>query len=168
MGILEECCCRTDIGDHDNTDAVYSNCFVISTTAAFILRPFNRRLLLSLPEISNMKPSNVPKTIIRRILRNLKTNVPLVGGDSSQPTRAFVVEQYRSPGSPTLQKLSETYAQLLTDLKERKRLHELDTGADLILSPRELSRRAAARAGLQLPQLDEGHPSFIEDQANRK
>ena len=117
---------------------------------------------------SNMKSSDVSKTIIRRILRNLKTNVPLVGGDSSQPTRAFVVEQYRSSGSPTQFKLSETYAQLLTDLKERKRLHELDTGADLILSPRELSRRAAARAGLQLPQLDEGHPSFLDDPTNMK
>jgi hypothetical protein len=40
------------------------------------------------------------------------------------------------------------------DLKERARLHELDQGADEKLSPKELSRRAAARAGLQLPVLD--------------
>jgi hypothetical protein len=104
--------------------------------------------------------SQAPKNVLRRILRNLKTNVPLIGGDTSQPTRAFAVEQYRVATSPSLRKLSETYAQLLSDLKERKRLHDLDTGADEILSAHELSRRAAARAGLQLPQMDEGHPSL--------
>ena len=43
---------------------------------------------------------------------------------------------------------------LRKDLTERARLHELDQGADEKLSPKELSRRAAARAGLQLPKLD--------------
>ncbi len=41
---------------------------------------------------------------------------------------------------------------LKKDLKERGRLHELDGGAEVKLSPKELSRRAAARAGLQLPE----------------
>ena len=45
---------------------------------------------------------------------------------------------------------------LQSDLAERARLHELDAGADVKLSPKELSRRAAARAGLQLPDLDQG------------
>lgn len=43
---------------------------------------------------------------------------------------------------------------LQADLFERARLHELDAGADVKLSPKELSRRAAARAGLQLPNLN--------------
>lgn len=43
------------------------------------------------------------------------------------------------------------YVQLLRDLAERERLYQLDAGAEQTLSPKELSRRAAARAGLQLP-----------------
>jgi len=43
------------------------------------------------------------------------------------------------------------YYQLLRDVRERGRLYELDSGAEVVLSPKEMSRRAAARAGLQLP-----------------
>lgn len=108
----------------------------------------------------NMASFQAPRRTLRLILRNLKTNVPLVGGDTSQPARAFAVAQYRETSNASLSKISESYSKLLSDLKERKRLHYLDTGADLILTPKELSRRAAARAGLQLPILDEGHPSL--------
>lgn len=52
------------------------------------------------------------------------------------------------------QKLAYEYYTLRNDLAERSRLQQLDRGADVQLSPRELSRRAAARAGLQLPNLD--------------
>jgi hypothetical protein len=50
-----------------------------------------------------------------------------------------------------LQKLAEDYYLLKRDLVSRAELHALDAGADQILTPMETSRRAAARAGLQLP-----------------
>lgn len=50
--------------------------------------------------------------------------------------------------------LAENYLTLRNDLDERKRLQWLDAGVETKLSPREMSRRAAARAGLQLPDLD--------------
>jgi hypothetical protein len=53
-----------------------------------------------------------------------------------------------------LKRLAKNYLQLKQDLTERQRLYVLDAGADMVLSPMELSRRAAARAGLQLPKLD--------------
>jgi hypothetical protein len=52
------------------------------------------------------------------------------------------------------QQIAYDFYILKRDLKERARLHEMDQGADEKLSPKELSRRAAARAGLQLPKLD--------------
>jgi hypothetical protein len=50
-----------------------------------------------------------------------------------------------------LRKLAEDYYFLKRDLVSRAELHALDAGADTILTPMETSRRAAARAGLQLP-----------------
>jgi hypothetical protein len=41
---------------------------------------------------------------------------------------------------------------LRQDIHQRGELYMMDTGADQQLSPHELSRRAAARAGLQLPE----------------
>lgn len=71
------------------------------------------------------------------------------------------MEQYRlnkavsSPEKVTeLRKLSFDYFQLKMDLAERERLYDIDAGADVKLTPKELSRRAAARAGLQLPDID--------------
>lgn len=59
------------------------------------------------------------------------------------------------PQSARMQRqMAYEYFVLKQDLTERARLHELDQGADEKLSPKELSRRAAARAGLQLPKLD--------------
>ena len=46
---------------------------------------------------------------------------------------------------------SELYL-LRQDIHQRGELYLIDTGADQQLSPHELSRRAAARAGLQLPE----------------
>jgi hypothetical protein len=77
--------------------------------------------------------------------------------------RNYLLNQYRQLKSETassperlqeLQRLAADYDALRNDIAERSRLHGLDTGADMQLSPRELSRRAAARAGLQLPDLD--------------
>ena len=95
------------------------------------------------------KPSSLH--VLRGVLRRLN-------GDG--PTRKYVMEQYRLHQSAqgeqaeALQDLAYNYFALLRDLKERARLHEIDAGAEVKLSPKEMSRRAAARAGLQLPDLD--------------
>mmetsp|Transcript_10765 Transcript_10765/g.23859 ORF Transcript_10765/g.23859 Transcript_10765/m.23859 type:complete len:134 (+) Transcript_10765:143-544(+) len=71
-----------------------------------------------------------------------------------------VISQYRQsrslppPKAKIQRQIAYDYFVLKKDLTERARLHDLDQGADEKLSPRELSRRAAARAGLQLPKLD--------------
>jgi hypothetical protein len=71
-----------------------------------------------------------------------------------------VLKQYRLHQSAkgqeaeSMRKLAYDYSVLLGDLKERARLYELDAGAEVKLSPKEMSRRAAARAGLQLPILN--------------
>mmetsp|Transcript_30344 Transcript_30344/g.54966 ORF Transcript_30344/g.54966 Transcript_30344/m.54966 type:complete len:133 (-) Transcript_30344:235-633(-) len=84
---------------------------------------------------------------------------------SSQPTNAeltirqHILSQYRqsislSPQkSKTQRQIAYEYFILKQDLKERGRLHDLDQGADEKLTPKELSQRAAARAGLQLPKV---------------
>jgi hypothetical protein len=85
---------------------------------------------------------------------------------SLQPTNAKlslrqnIMSQYRlsrslpPPKANIQRQIAYDFYILKRDLKERARLHELDQGADEKLSPKELSRRAAARAGLQLPEFD--------------
>lgn len=63
-------------------------------------------------------------------------------------------EQNNIKMNDNLQTLATNYYQLQKDIAERARLYELDTGAEVVLSPIESSRRAAARAGLQLPKLN--------------
>jgi hypothetical protein len=103
-----------------------------------------------------MTAANKPTLhVLRGILHRLKTKT-----DSSVPTRQYVLEQYRLHQSTdkteaeSLRKLAYDYSVLLGDLKERGRLYELDAGAEVKLSPKEMSRRAAARAGLLLPDLN--------------
>lgn len=109
--------------------------------------------------------STKPLYVLRGILRNLRTELPKgLAPESSTKingTRAFVLEQYRTSQHLScpeevarLRKLASDYLALQTDLKERERLYELDTGAETVLSPKEMSRRAAARAGLELPDLN--------------
>eukprot|EP00535_Pseudo-nitzschia_heimii_P008571 CAMPEP_0197175002 /NCGR_PEP_ID=MMETSP1423-20130617/1337_1 /TAXON_ID=476441 /ORGANISM="Pseudo-nitzschia heimii, Strain UNC1101" /LENGTH=140 /DNA_ID=CAMNT_0042624039 /DNA_START=166 /DNA_END=588 /DNA_ORIENTATION=- len=57
-----------------------------------------------------------------------------------------------------LRKMAYEYMILRRDIDERSQLQKLDTGAENQLSPLEMSRRAAARAGLQLPKLDPDAP----------
>jgi hypothetical protein len=90
---------------------------------------------------------------IRSVSKQAKTNVT-----GPNPLGKHVLRQYRSSqhvgqdeGSH-LRKVAYDYFVLKRDLVERAKLHELDGGAEIKLSPRELSRRAAARAGLQLPE----------------
>ena len=120
--------------------------------------------------------STPPLHVLRGILRLIKSPTssapaaPVAAqsvGASSQPTineeptiRQHIISQYRQSKSfpPHRAKIQRQIAYdfyvLKSDLTERARLHELDQGADEKLSPKELSRRAAARAGLQLPKLD--------------
>lgn len=88
----------------------------------------------------------------------LKKHGPL---STMNTTREYILTQYRanqtmesSAERNRLRALAANYHRLQQDLKERKRLYELDTGAEVILGPKEMSRRAAARAGLQLPELN--------------
>mmetsp|Transcript_22666 Transcript_22666/g.37493 ORF Transcript_22666/g.37493 Transcript_22666/m.37493 type:complete len:121 (-) Transcript_22666:114-476(-) len=95
--------------------------------------------------------SSTPRHVVRSILQKLRTNVKLVGGDSSAPTRQFALSKSREA---PLQEWSKHYSNLLEGLKERQRLYDIDTGAENKLTPSELSRRAAARCGLDLPELN--------------
>lgn len=69
-----------------------------------------------------------------------------------------VISQYRAAKdappeqAKLLRKMAYDMYMLKTDLRERERLHVLDGGAEVKLSPKEMSRLAARRAGLELPQ----------------
>ena len=100
-----------------------------------------------------------PIHVLRGILRRLKVKCGMVDIHSESQTRKFILEQYRANQSRTatvedLRKLAYDYYMLKVDIGERERLQKLDTGAEVQLSPKEMSRRAAARAGLQLPNLN--------------
>ena len=110
-----------------------------------------------------------PLHVLRGILRLLRTpklpkelakKAPIQQGHLNS-TRPFVLERYRASQhekSPEtierLRKVAYDYYMLQEALQERGRLYQLDTGAEVVLSPKEMSRRAAARAGLQLPKLN--------------
>lgn len=104
-------------------------------------------------ELACFMASQSPRHVLRGILRRLRTNVDLVGGDSSGPIREYVLRASRKDPKG-MEEVGRRYAVLQRDLQERARLLALDTGAEVQLSPMEMSRRAAARAGLQLPKLD--------------
>jgi hypothetical protein len=110
-----------------------------------------------------------PIHVLRGILRRLKVKTDLTpaagvaAGKTTSATSTFILDQYRatkSISSPEkvkeLRFLAYDYYKLQADVAERGRLHELDAGAEVKFSPMEMSRRAAARSGLQLPQLDPG------------
>jgi hypothetical protein len=88
----------------------------------------------------------------------LSSQSPPSSSTSSSSLYAHVLSQYRQskfllpPQSTQQRQIAYDYYILKQDLVERARLHKLDMGADEKLSPRELARRSAARAGLQLPE----------------
>lgn len=107
-----------------------------------------------------------PLHVLRGIYRLLKTpelpkELQAKGAALVQPTamQRMVLQRYRDSVQVTeteathLRSLAVQYHNIKLDLRERNRLYQLDTGAEEQLSPKELSRRAAARAGLQLPDL---------------
>ncbi|KAL7512760.1 hypothetical protein ACHAXN_009856 [Cyclotella atomus] len=104
-----------------------------------------------------------PLHVLRGILRHLKKSSPSSSSvpSSTEPNlRQHVMSQYRASvglapeKAAPLRVMAYDFYVLQTDLAERARLHELDAGADVKLTPKELSRRAALRAGLQLPNLN--------------
>lgn len=99
--------------------------------------------------------------VFRGILRMLKPRNDRGGIDTRRPTQMYTIKQFRAsyPGhnverSEQMKQLALEYLTLHRDIAERSRLYQLDSGAEEQLSPKELSRRAAARAGLQLPRLN--------------
>jgi len=104
--------------------------------------------------------SRPPLHVLRGILRQLRTP-PDAKVTAPPVTRKFILSQYRASQATKSQErilqsrvLAEEYSNLQRSIAERAELHKLDKGAEGQLSPRELSRRAAARAGLQLPELN--------------
>ena len=111
-----------------------------------------------------------PMHIVRGILRHVRPprNAALKIGRSTgspMPTQQYLLAQYRQGKSKAtsiqggdelnkLRDLTNDYFTLRRDMAERSKLYEMDAGAEEQLSPKELSKRAAARAGLQLPKLD--------------
>ena len=118
------------------------------------------------PRMQMKPPSTPPLHILRGLLRQLRpldscTSSGSPGPSTSAAARQFVISQYRFTQSIQgtekkieLSSLASEYFTFRRDIYERSRLHQLDAGAEEQLSPKELSRRAAARAGLQLPDLN--------------
>jgi hypothetical protein len=74
------------------------------------------------------------------------------------PLAKHVISQYRAAKdvppqqAKLLRKMAYDFHILKLDLRERETLHQLDGGAEVKLTPKEMSRLAARRAGLELPQ----------------
>ena len=62
----------------------------------------------------------------------------------------------------------QRFHELQKDLHARAELYAIDTGAENQLDAREMSRRAAARAGLQLPILRDVEEDLRRDDENKK
>jgi len=128
-----------------------------------------------------MSSSNIPP-VLRGILRRLRVNKTdhlskpsssqITDNDTTSATRKYVLNWYRrelvdhnnnnannnSSNSKKEEKLHKLLAyeflSLRENIDERTRLQQLDAGAEKQFSPKEMSRRAAARAGLQMPDLN--------------
>jgi hypothetical protein len=115
-----------------------------------------------------------PLHVLRGLLRRLRT--PPLAPDLTKrqqqfvehhrisPTATYVLEQYRANVNSTdplvkqkLRKMAVDAARLADALSERKKLYAMDAGAEEQLTGTELTRRAAARAGLLPPDMDEGY-----------
>lgn len=94
---------------------------------------------------------NAAQTFILQQYRESKTIEMNTGGGAGSAGMEDKHKQRRQ--QQLLQTIATNYYQLQKDIHERSKLYELDTGAEVVLTPKESSRRAAARAGLQLPKL---------------
>ena len=110
----------------------------------------------------------LPVHTLRSILRYIRSECPssslaiktrtLTKENTINSLRTFVLDRYRNDTEnngeiKTSKHFAYNYSLLAKDLQERKRLYELDASAENTLSPLEMTRRSAARAGLQLPEL---------------
>lgn len=120
-----------------------------TTPPLHILRGILRKIKHSQHYSNNLLHSSAPATTIGH------------SGDTTKNLKNHILEQYRlaRTASPQkaffLRKMAYDFHTLQKDLTERARLYELDSGAEKVLTPKELSKRAAARSGLQLPKLYE-------------
>jgi hypothetical protein len=116
--------------------------------------------------------STHPLHVLRGLLRNVGKLPSFKAGEAvlSKPDtssevgaamspKSYLMSQYRT--SRTLEpksleaaqqrRLAYDYWQLVSKVKERGALHELDGGAETKLTPKEFTRRAAARVGFSMP-----------------
>ena len=119
-----------------------------------------------------MTAANTPPLhVLRRIIRHLRTapkpdlpksRIPKTTPEqntSENPLIKQVLSQYRAakdlpPAQASMmRKMAYDLSALKGELRERGRLHKLDGGAESKLSPKEMSRLAARRAGLELPDV---------------
>ena len=113
---------------------------------------------------STTPPLHVLRGILRQLKKTSSTSSSPSTGNTEPSLRRHILSQYQASKNVPPEKaaplriMAYEFLTLQSDLAERARLHELDAGADMKLSPQELSRRAAARAGLQLPDLDQKMP----------
>mmetsp|Transcript_4209 Transcript_4209/g.7705 ORF Transcript_4209/g.7705 Transcript_4209/m.7705 type:complete len:137 (+) Transcript_4209:165-575(+) len=77
-----------------------------------------------------------------------------LGTSSSSESNKTITTKDEDTRAAELRKLAYEYMILRSDIDERRRLQKMDAGAENQLSPKEMSRRAAARAGLALPESD--------------
>jgi hypothetical protein len=130
--------------------------------------------------MSSLSSTTPPLHVLRTLLRRLRTP-PLAPDLASRqsksvsqltehhrisPTATYVMERYRAAAKanaadsqppldvPKLRKMALDAARLADALAERKKLYEMDAGAEVQLSGSELIRRSAARAGLLPPEMD--------------
>ena len=111
-----------------------------------------------------MDKTKPPLHVYRSILRHLQQNCPSSSISPSSSLQSSlkceIIKQYKqyqhlpptSPMSIHQRKLAYDYYNLVADLNERQKLYDLDASAENQLGGKEMSRRAAARAGLQLPE----------------
>ena len=89
---------------------------------------------------------------------NRDPNTNTIATTSDTPLISHVLSQYRThqtapPAQASiLRKMAYDLYTLKKNLRDRGELHQLDGGAEVKLSPKELSRLAAHRAGLELPE----------------
>jgi len=116
---------------------------------------------------STTPPLHVLRGILRKINRSHDQSSLSASSSSSvdnatKSLKDHIIEQYRNGRSASpektkvLRKVAYDYYTVQKDLAERARLYDLDSGAEKLLTPKELSQRAATRSGLQLPKLYTG------------
>ena len=138
----------------------------LNTPPLHVLRGIYR--LLRSPELSKelqkKGPPLIKPTMMQRfLLDRYRTNDAQDDNGSTVNNIATTDDAWQQQQEQQKKKIDHYYRamtvqyhNLKLDLQERDRLYKLDTGAEVQLSAKEMSRRAAARAGLQLPESQEG------------